>query len=285
MTNDPLLITLLDLDRSLNLPGKLIIGGGYGLFLKQLYLNENPQIRTLFPPSKMPVARTTQDIDLILRAELVTDSESMKAIRVALDGLGFRVVESAKFMQFERAFEQGQVKIDLLAAPLGEFASRVSNDSRRVRPKPSVNLHARKLEEAVAVELHPVTIPVSGILSSGEPHKTSILTPQTFTYLLMKLLAFRDRVDDGDKQHGQHHALDIYRIIGLMTEAEDADVRNLSKEFAENPVVVQAREIAAESFVTRTGIGRIRIQEHPLFTPQLDLDDFGKQLEDLLFQK
>lgn len=40
--------------------------------------------------------------------------------------------------------------IDLLAAPLGRFAERVPKDSRRVKPRPSVKLHASKLEEAVA---------------------------------------------------------------------------------------------------------------------------------------
>lgn len=47
MAKEPLLTTLLDLDSALNSPKKLIIGGGYGLYLKQLYVRDNPQIRTL----------------------------------------------------------------------------------------------------------------------------------------------------------------------------------------------------------------------------------------------
>jgi hypothetical protein len=66
MAHDPLLTALLDLDVALA-SRELIIGGGYGLYLKQLYLKRNPPIRTLFPPSKLPSARTTEDIDLILR--------------------------------------------------------------------------------------------------------------------------------------------------------------------------------------------------------------------------
>ena len=115
MVRDPLLTTLLDLDAALE-SQELIIGGGYGLYLKQLYLKQNPQIRTLFPPSALPSARTTEDIDLILRAEVVTDSKSMKAIREALDTLGFTVVATAKYTQFVRDMQPGQVKIDLLAA-------------------------------------------------------------------------------------------------------------------------------------------------------------------------
>ena len=166
MARDPLLTTLLDLDAILE-SQELIIGGGYGLYLKQLYLKQNPQIRTLFPPSTLPSARTTEDIDLILRAEVVTDSKSMKAIRDALDTLGFAVVATAKYTQFVRDMQPGQVKIDLLAGPLGEFANRVPKDARRVKPRPAVGLHASKLEEAVAVDRETLRIPISGAALLG----------------------------------------------------------------------------------------------------------------------
>lgn len=176
----------------------------------------------------------------------------------------------------------GRVKIDLLAAPLGEFASRVPKDPRRVRPRPSVNLHASKLEEAIAVERHGISIPIQGQLSSGQVHQAEVLIPQAFTYLLMKLCAYRDRMDDAAKDLGQHHALDIYRIVGLLTEAEDADVRALSAEFSEHPTVIEARQVAATHFISSDGIGRLRIREHPLYNAALDLDRFGTELQLLL---
>lgn len=282
MAQEPLLTTLLDLDSALNSQQKLIIGGGYGLYLKQLYVRDNPQIRTLFAVNDLPSARTTEDIDLILRAEIVTDSESMKLIRGVLDHLGFTVVETAKYTQFVRPMSPGQVKIDLFAAPLGEFASRVPKDARRVKPRPSVDLHASKLEEALAVDRHAIPIPIQGQLSSGETHRTEVLIPQAFTYLLMKLCAYRDRMDDPDKNLGRHHALDVYRIVGLLTQDEDADVRSLSAEFVEHPVVIDAREIAATHFISPDGIGRLRIREHPLNSTALDLDRLAGELAKLL---
>jgi hypothetical protein len=282
MAQEPLLTTLLDLDSALHSPKNLIIGGGYGLYLKQLHIRDNPQIRTLFAESDLPSPRTTEDIDLILRAEIVTDAASMKVIRGVLDQLGFTVVETAKYTQFVRPMSPGQVKIDMLAAPLGEFASRVPKDARRVKPKPSVNLHASKLEEALAVERHGILIPIQGLLSSGEPHQTEVLIPQAFTYLLMKLCAYRDRMDDADKNLGQHHALDIYRIVGLLTQDEDANVRSLSAEFAQHPVVINAREIAATHFIAPDAIGRLRIREHPLYSPALNLDRLASELSQLL---
>lgn len=282
MAYDPLLTTLLDLDSALNSPQKLIIGGGYGLYLKQLYLKANPQIRALFPVDNLPIARTTEDIDLILRAEIVTNSESMKLIRDVLDKLGFSVVATAKFTQFVRPMQPGQVKIDLLAAPLCQFAYRVPRDPRRVKPRPSVNLHASKLEEALAVDRHAISIPIDGQLSSGATHRTEILIPQAFTYLLMKLCAFRDRMNDADKGLGQHHALDIYRIVGLLTEDEDAAVRKLVGEFGEHPIVADVRQIATNHFISVDGIGRLRIREHPLYRTDLNLERFGHELEQLL---
>jgi hypothetical protein len=213
----------------------LIIGGGYGLYLKQLYLIELPEIQTFFRLQDLPEARTTKDIDLILRAEVVTDSNFMKEIRAALDSLDFRVVETAKYTQFIRDTERGEVKIDLLAGPLGEFAKRVPRDPRRVKPRPRVSLHASKLEEALAVDRDAVRIPITGALSSGIEHQSEVLIPQAFSYLLMKLCAFWDRLDDSERSLGQHHALDIYRIVGLLTQEEDACVRRLSKEISETP--------------------------------------------------
>lgn len=97
--------------------------------MKQLHLKENRAIQTLFPIDELPAARTTQDIDIILSAEVVTDASSMKPIRTALDQIGFEVGETAKYMQFARAVEAGTVKIDLLAGPLGGFAGRVPQDA------------------------------------------------------------------------------------------------------------------------------------------------------------
>ena len=208
MNEDPLLTTLLDLDFVLQSQPKLIIGDGYGLYLKQIYLAANLQLQTLFSPRSLPVARTTQDIDLILRAEIVTNSDSMQRIRTALDDLNFTVVDTAKYTQFTR--------------------------------------------------------------------------PKSFSYLMMKLFAFRDRFDDANKDLGQHHALDIYRIVGMLRRDEDPLVRELSKELGTHPKVVDGRDIACKYFVSKNGLGRIRIQEHPLFTNEMDLDRFGNELALLL---
>ena len=281
MPANPMLTTLLDLDAALP-KQELIVGGGYGLFLKQTYIADNPELRTLFPLASLPRARATEDIDLILRADVVTDSSAMKTIRKALDVLDFRVVETARYMQFVRPFSPGQVKIDLLAAPLGSLAKRVPKDPRRVKPRPSVKLHASKLEEAIAVDREPLRVPVSGVLSDGTAHSTTILIPQAFSYLLMKLFAFRDRCHDAQNDLGRHHAVDVYRIVGLLTPEEDAAVHRLSDEFSGNPLVREGCRIAMDHFVSPNGVGRLRIREHPLFHSAVDLDRLAEELTELL---
>lgn len=280
MTNDPLLTTLLDLDAAMPHP-PLIVGGGYGLFLKQLHLEAHREIGTLFPRDGWPAARSTKDIDLILRAEIVTDSDSMKGIRSTLDALGFKVIETAKFTQFNRPTDRGDVKIDLLAAPLGAYADRVPKDRRRVKPRPRVDLHASKLEEALGVDRHAIAVPIEGRTTTGIERRTEILVPQGFSYLLMKLYAFRDRQNDADKSHGQHHALDAYRIVAMLTAEEYDDVRRLAKEFAGHDMVNEARRIVAENFAAPDGVGRLRIREHPSRLAATDLDRFARELAEV----
>ncbi len=277
--SDPLLTTLLDIAAAL--PGReLIIAGGYGLFLKQTQFAKG-KVRTLFSESQLPGARTTEDIDWVLHAEVVTDSKMMGEIRKCLDSLAFEVVTKSKYMQFTREMRIGQVKVDLLAAPLGEFSKRVKKDDRRVRPKPSVKLHASKLEEAVAVERDALRIPIAGYLSSGRVHETEILVPQAFSFLLMKLNAFRDRLDDPKKDQGRHHALDIYRIVGLMTRDEFQAVKSLAKEFRNHPGVGEVRGIVDKHFTPADGLGRIRMQEHPLYAEDFAIDELIDVLSEL----
>jgi hypothetical protein len=63
------LLELLDATRDDNL--RLIIGGGYGIYLKREHVRQHG-IRTLF--REWPEARSTNDLDLFLRPELLIDS-------------------------------------------------------------------------------------------------------------------------------------------------------------------------------------------------------------------
>ncbi len=282
LDESPLVSALLELGASLPRDLILCIGGGLGLYIKQIYLRENPRIKTLFRLDQLPAARTTEDIDLFLQADVVTSSDRMRPIRAALDELGYQVVDSARYMQFYKDWGPGEVKIDLLVGPLGQLADRVPNDPRRVKPRPSVGLHASKVEEAIAIEQHQIEITLSGRLPSGERREANVRIPQAFTYLLMKLNAFADQLDNPNKKLGRHHAIDLYRIVGMLMESEDRAVRELVRQYAEHDEVAKARSIVREHFMPDDGKGRLRSREHELARDDLDLDRFVHEMEALL---
>jgi hypothetical protein len=276
---DLLKTSLLDLHAQLKeheIP--LILGGGYGLFLKQLHLWAK-KTRTLFEIEVWPEARSTSDLDLFLRAEVVIDPQRMSALRHALDTLGYEVVETAKFYQFVKALlPSGFIKVDLLVGPLGELDSRAKKDARRVRPKRRVNLHARRVDEALGIEERCMAIPLSGRLSTGDTYEAVVYVPQGFSYLMMKLFAFRDRKDDPDKEMGRHHALDIFRIMAMMTKDEYESARTMREQYAEDPWVREAAQILCGEFGGDESIGALRLREHPLFRREMDVEKFLREL-------
>ena len=75
---------LLDLLRRLDgTEVKLIIGGGFGIFLKTEHVRAG-EVRTLIAPEAWPEARSTNDIDLFLRPELLIASEKLKPLASAI---------------------------------------------------------------------------------------------------------------------------------------------------------------------------------------------------------
>ncbi len=260
----------------------LMLGGGYGLFLKQEHLRSQ-NIRTLFDAQMWPEARSTSDLDVFLRAEVVTNTDQMRIIRAALDRLEYRVVETAKFYQFFKPMPMGgAVKIDLLAGPLGAFEALANKDSRRVRPKIGGDLHAHPVDEALGIEESCTSILVRGSRTAGEPHQAVIHVPQGFSYLMMKLFAFRDRKGDANKEMGRHHALDLFRIVAMLTRHEDEAAKAMRKRYADDPMVRHAQQVVREDFGTEESVGAIRLREHPLFRPSMDVVQFSSELRTLL---
>jgi hypothetical protein len=95
---EPLITTLLDLHHSVTREDfKLILAGGFGLYLKQIHRQNQHGIRTLIGAELWPFPRATEDIDVLLPTEMLVDFGQMQALRAALDALGFRPLEEAKF--------------------------------------------------------------------------------------------------------------------------------------------------------------------------------------------
>ena len=122
---------------------------------------------------------------------------------------------------------------------------------------------------------------ISGNRSNGKPAEAQIHVPQPFTYLLMKLFAFRDRKDDQDKNLGRHHALDLYAIVAMHAESEYQESLRLGNLYGKDAHVETAREIIRSDFAEPTSIGAIRLREHPLFRPEFPVPDFLAVLREI----
>ena len=238
---------------------KLILGGGYGLVLKTEYIRQT-NAATRF--EEIPQARSTNDLDLFLSAEIITSAEKIEKIRDALQKLKFEPL--APFFQFQlpTVFEglEKPVKIDLLAAlPLTEVERKlVKINNPRIRPKKAKNIHGYLTEEAVTIEENLLPVNIAG---EGDA-PLEIYLPHPFSYLVMKLFALRDRLKDEAKDFGAYHAFDIYRIVAMMTENEWNEAVDLRKRFRDAPKIGEAAEIAGDLFASVESIGVLRVRQH-----------------------
>ena len=76
---------------------KLIIGGGFGIYLKTNHVRRMG-VRTLL--IEWPEPRSTNDLDLYLRPELLIQSAKLKPLAEAIARLGYQVVPGAEKYQF-----------------------------------------------------------------------------------------------------------------------------------------------------------------------------------------
>lgn len=286
MSADPLNTSMLDLWHAMgNMADRVLLGGGYGLYLKQLQMAE-AGVETLISAELWPEPRTTQDLDLLLTAEVVGDAASMQLVRDALNALGFAVVPDREYLQFERKIGSTQVvKVDLLTAQLGELSTQpgIRADSRRARPK-SVKggkLHAHPTDGAIGLNAASQPVQISGNRSDGTQSEITVRLPHPFSYLLMKLTAYRDRKNDAEKDLGRHHALDIYRIVAMLTEPELMEVVKLLETNRGDEQLESCREVVRRDFLDEDADGVRAMRQHSLWREPDELSPFFDALRDL----
>ena len=262
---------------------KLIIGGGFGIYLKIGYV-QKLGIRTLL--QEWPEPRSTNDLDLFLRPELLIESAKLKPMAEAIAKLNYKVVPGAEKYQFVKpgpgGAVPGSVKIDILTGPQYRFhGTQVKTDARRARPKPSVGIHAHPVDEALTLEEGLLPILMPGKLSSGGQREDEVFLPHPYTFLMMKLFAFRDRLKDADKEFGRYHALDLYTILSTTTEKEWKYALKLRDQNENQPYVLEAGHLVSEHFSALDQLGMIRLRESIYYRPELQLDDFMSAIQEL----
>ena len=97
---------------------RLIIGGGFGIYLKMDHVRQIGA-RTLL--REWPEPRSTNDLDLFFRPELLIESSKLKVFAKAIGKLGYKVVPGAEKYQFVKrgpgGISAGSIKIDILTGP------------------------------------------------------------------------------------------------------------------------------------------------------------------------
>lgn len=276
---------LAELARRLTRQGIVVtVGGGYGLVLKREYVTRNG-LRTRFVDP--PYTRSTNDVDCFLTADLISNANTTRAIREALDEMEYTPVEGAKYYQFARTIEysgaQSVMKFDFLAPPVTDpdQLANMKTDDRRIRPRSYVDFHAHTTPEALTIGAMPTIIDLG---TATEP--ATVQLPHPFTYLLLKLHALADQVHNPDKDNGRYHAFDIYTTIALATEAEWKEMMDLRDRYTAADPVIRANEIRSDLFGGPTSLGLVRLREYTrtarLHLAPNRLDELAVDLRDIL---
>lgn len=260
----------------------IIVGGGYGIYLKREFVRSSG-VETLL--KEVPEARATNDLDLFLRPELLIEPEQLRPLANAIGHLGYRVVPSAAKYQFVREAQgTGIIKIDLLTGPKASFrGTDVKVDDRRARPpkSKSVGIHAHPVDEAPTLENGLRKLVISGQLSTGSEFQGKVAVPHPFTYLMMKLYAFRDRLHDQEKDLGGYHVLDLYTIMATTIEEEWNQATAMANEYSDTPQFREARRIVSEHFGKPASLGVLRLKESKYFESRFEVDEFLSALHEL----
>ena len=98
---------------------------------------------------------------------------------------------------------------------------------------------------------------------------------------MMKLFAFRDRLDDADKEFGRYHALDLYTIMATTTEKEWRYALKLGNQYGDHPYVLEGKRQTSEHFSALDRLGMVRLRESPYYRPALQLNEFISALQEL----
>jgi hypothetical protein len=142
-------------------------------------------------------------------------------------------------------------------------------------------MHAHPVDGAPTLEDGVLPILIDGKLSTGKQWRGEILLPHPYTFLMMKLFAFRDRLNDPDKEYGRYHAIDIYTILASTTEDEWRYALELRDSRCDLSFVIEAGNLVFQYFSALDRLGMIRLQESRYYRKKLQTDEFMSSMREL----
>ena len=267
-------------------PG-LLLTGGYGLFLKQRWLQSKVRflatekgeflvtetdarliagegIKTLVGISDWldHAPRVTKDMDFIAELNLIASRVNQHKLQEVLEKHSFKVVEGNARWQFKKQLDDHRrVVLDFLSPSPIEPRSDLRVVAPRVKPKPSlknVGIHGRKTVEAEGCSIHPFSFIFNHV---------EITIPNPVTLTIMKLAAMRDqwqisqKPEETTSQRGKadddarKHAIDVCRVLAMMTREENDLANDVLNAIRAMPAFPDAVQIFKEFFEKDEGWG------------------------------
>lgn len=261
--NDYLISSLVELAKVLekfDIP--LILGGGLSLYLRTVLLNKKYSPR--FP--KRILQRSTKDIDIFLTSDLIADSSKVRHIRDTLYSLGYKPVTNYfQFAKSKTSSDSKDILIDILAAPASDNdLDKVTTKGIRIKPDGIDKFHAYLVKEAKDINLG--LIPINNFSSLNRNVSISNLyILSSFYYIILKLHAFRDRLNDESVDYGRYHAYDIFATV---IDMDQTDWENAEVHLSTNPkadYIQSSRDIITNFFLDNNDLGIIRLRENKLY--------------------
>jgi hypothetical protein len=256
----------------------LIVVGGFSIYIKTKFMNKARSSRY----STIPFARSTKDIDIFLTSELIIDSAKIENIKTILSNLNFEV--KTEYFQFiKKVTETKEVQIDFLSQPVPEHDSdKVKFNKPRIKPKNVKNFHAFYHKEAETISSN--LIKVEDLVAPNLKNKfRNVFLPSSFSFIILKLHAFRDRMNKEENDYGRHHAYDIFTAIIEMDETDWNNSKSMYELFKDNPAVSESIKIITDLFISDSQMGIIRLKENQNYKrDKTELDTYIKNfIEDL----
>ncbi len=273
MLNNSLIIQLTELAKAFQQRDiKPIICGGLGVYLSSC-TKESPITQMI---------RATQDVDLVFsKQDLIDQSKRNAMAEVIVGELEYIVQDKKRYHGFRK--DPG-LELDILVPDVAELP----HDNYRLKLVKST-LHGHIAEEAEFIDEDLQIIFLSDISRKfADKTDIKIYVPCTTNLMIMKLYAFRDRIEGkrDNPERAMAHAFDIYIVIMLTDIRDIKKAQTFLSRHEDSTIIKEAKEIVKDSFSMCEKIGWQTVLESPLFYPTLSVaqrrDKLQKASERLL---
>lgn len=244
---------------------KPIICGGLGVYLS--FCRKEGEIRQMI--------RATQDIDLMFcRQDLLEEAKRKAMAEIITEKLDYVVQEDKKYHGFRK--DPGQ-ELDILVPPIKELPQK----NYRLRIVEST-LHGHITSEAEFIDEDLIEIALSDIAKDcPEGGKVKLYVPCPTNFMIMKLYAFKDRIE-GARQNLDRaiaHAFDVYIIIMLTDINDFKEGQKFVSRHKQSDILHKTKHIVEHYFSKYTDLGWQTVLGSSIFYPSQSIAERNDKLQ------